>query len=259
LADTLTPTANTQPKLTTHVWILAIDSSTAGGSVALLQEGQVVATRTLDAQQRSAQTLAPAIAELLASQGLAARKLGLVAATVGPGSFTGLRIGVTLAKTLAYATGASLVGISTLEALAHGLPAQLDLPEGTGVEAILAAQRRELFVGQFEVVSRWPAASEPAAALPVLRRCAEDRLLPAAAWRAAVRPLSVVVGPQAAQDALAEGEALPELRRVVADVRADVVGRLAWQAYRAGRRDDPCTLVPVYLRPSYAEEKRSGG
>lgn len=241
------------------MWILAFDSSTAGGSVALLEGPRVVATRQLSADRRTAQTLAPAIAELLAAQGLNARQLGLVATAVGPGSFTGLRIAVTLAKTLAYATGADLVGVSTLEALAHSLPDQLDLAEGTAVEAILFAQRRELFVGAFEVVARSQTSGEQGLTLPKLRRCAEDRLLPIAAWRAAVRPHSVVIGPQAAQYAPAEGEGLPAVRPVVADVRAEVVGQLAWRAHQAGRRDDPIALVPVYLRPSYAEEKRSGG
>jgi tRNA threonylcarbamoyladenosine biosynthesis protein TsaB len=241
------------------VWILAIDSSTAGGSVALLEGPRIVAASTLDTQRRSAQTLAPAIAELLARQGLTARQLGLIATTIGPGSFTGLRIAVTLAKTLAYATGADLVGVSTLEALAHSLPAHLDLAEGTRIEAILSAQRRELFVGQFEVASRSQIACEQDLTLPALRRCAEDRLVSAAVWRAAVRPLSVVIGPQALQYAQGEGEALPMVHPVSADVRADVVGRLAWRAHLGGRRDDPRKLVPVYLRPSYAEEKRLGG
>lgn len=239
------------------MWIVAIDSSTTGGSVALLEGPQLVAACLLDAGRRSAQTLAPAIAELLARQGLTARQLGLVATTVGPGSFTGLRIAVTLAKTLAYATGAALIGVSTLEALAHGLPAPFDFPEGTRIEAILNAQRRELFVGRFELASPSQTSGAKDFALPVLRRCEEDRLLPAADWRASVRPHSVVIGPQASQYAL--DLALPQVNVVSADVRAEVVGHLAWREHLAGRRDDPARLVPVYLRPSYAEEKRSGG
>lgn len=240
------------------MWILAIDSSATGsGSVALLHGLRLCGFCQLDAQRRTAQSLAPAVAELFTSQGVIASQIGLVATTVGPGSFTGLRIGVTFAKTFAYATGAKLVGVSTLEALAHSLPAELSLPTGMLVEAVLNAHREELFVGRFELTAQVPSTQD--LKIPSLRRLAPDCLVPAEAWRAAVAPGTVVVGPEGWLPVGGELSQLPAVQWIPATVRADVVGVLAYRAYQAGRCDDPFRLQPVYLRPSYAEEKRSGG
>src|SRR6201999_4451574 len=94
--------------------------------------------------KRSAQTLLPAIGELLRTCGWRPAELELICTTTGPGSFTGLRIGVTTAKTLAYATGAKLIGVNTLAALAAAVQ-----PTTDRVWAILDAQRQELFAAVF--------------------------------------------------------------------------------------------------------------
>lgn len=129
---------------------LAFDTSGHYGSVALLDGPQLLAERILPTDRRSAQTLAPAIAELLASQQVTAKQIRLVATTIGPGSFTGLRVGITAAKTFAYAAGAEVIGIRTLEAIANGIqssqPGPNLVPE---IHAILDAQRKELFLARF--------------------------------------------------------------------------------------------------------------
>jgi tRNA threonylcarbamoyl adenosine modification protein YeaZ len=76
----------------------------------------VLSETALDAHRRSAQTLAPAIVEMLSSVKVDPSQVRLVATTFGPGSFTGLRVGVTSAKTFAYAVGAEVLGVSTLAA-----------------------------------------------------------------------------------------------------------------------------------------------
>src|SRR6185369_14233589 len=102
--------------------IIAIETSGRHGSVAALGGdadaappiGQIVLT----AEQRTAQALAPSLKQLLAAVGWSPKDVEMVAVAIGPGSFTGLRIGVTTAKAFAYAVGAEVIGVNTLCALA---------------------------------------------------------------------------------------------------------------------------------------------
>jgi tRNA threonylcarbamoyladenosine biosynthesis protein TsaB len=235
--------------------VLAFDTSGFSGSVALLDGLQVLGRALLDADRRSAQTLAPAIVRLLADCGRKPNEVKLVATTVGPGSFTGLRVGVTTAKTFAYAVGAEVMGVSTLEATAHGAPTDC-LKESRDVHVVVDAQRRELFLGRFR--------SEPgideneADGLPRLTRLEPDRIIPVEEWLGGLAAGTIVTGTGLAK--LAEWlpanvlAVPPEMR----EAQATVVGRLAWRDYQAGRRDDLWKLAPVYLRASYAEEKAVG-
>jgi len=234
------------------VLILAFDTSGLYGSAALLDGPRLLAERTLPTDRRSAQTLAPAIADLLAFQQLTAKQIRLVATTIGPGSFTGLRVGVTAAKTFAYAAGAEVLGISTLEAIAYGTqppqPGPNLVPE---IHALLDAQRKELFVGRFTTDST---AAGNESGLPPLTRLADDTIISIDDWLASLKPGTIVAGAglERLQDRLPPG--------VVVDPRsrqpsAAIIGQLACRDYQSGRRDDLWKLAPLYLRPSYAEEK----
>src|SRR5690606_6005893 len=107
--------------------ILAFETSGLLGSVALLEtaEGKVVSAveRETPADQRTARSLLPTTHRLLSDHGWRPADVELIAVTTGPGSFTGLRIGVVGAKTFAYAVGAKLVGVHTLAALAYPIAA----------------------------------------------------------------------------------------------------------------------------------------
>ena len=98
--------------------ILALETSDKTGSVAAMADGNLLAELMLDRTQRSAQSLAPAMQRLLIEVGWQPSNVQLVAVSIGPGSFTGLRVGVTAAKVFAYAAGAEVLGISTLDAIA---------------------------------------------------------------------------------------------------------------------------------------------
>jgi len=233
------------------VLILAFDTSGFAGSVALLDGPALIREMALAAERRSAQTLSPAIASLLQESGVEPAQIKLVATTIGPGSFTGLRVGVTTAKTFAYAVGAQVLGISTLEAIAHDVSPEMLNTAPPGIHAVLDAQRRELFVGGFRVSD----AAIPAADLPSLIRTQPDKIISADDWLANLPPRTVVTG-----TGLAKLEARLPPDVVAApyqsrEPRAAVIGRLAWRDYQSGRRDDLWKLTPVYLRPSYAEEK----
>jgi tRNA threonylcarbamoyladenosine biosynthesis protein TsaB len=223
------------------VLILALDTSALAGSVALLEGPILLAERLLDPARRSAQTLAPAIAELIRQQGVQPRQVGLVATTIGPGSFTGLRVGVTTAKTWAYATGGAVIGLSTLAVIAHQTPPELRLP-ATEIQAVLDAQRKELYLGRFRGAD--------------CERIAEDVIVPAERWLASLAAGTVVTGNGMVRWLDKLPPAVVVVPQPLWEPQAATVGRLAWYEYERGRRDDLWKLAPAYLRPSYAEEKK---
>ena len=225
--------------------ILAFDTSSLAGTVAVMEGQRVLAQKALDQAQRSAQTLAPAIDHALLLAGKQPSDVRLLATTVGPGSFTGLRVGVTMAKTLAYALGCDVIGLNTLDVLAAQVPAE-SLTAGSRVHAVLDAQRRELFVARCE------ASGEGGA----LRRLNEgETILPGETWLQTLRAGDVVIGSgiKRWQDKLPAGVTVADAE--FQEPQATTTGRLALGEYERGRRDDFWTLSPLYIRPSYAEEK----
>ncbi len=224
--------------------ILALETSELTGSVAAAADGKVLAELQLDPRERSAQSLAPAIQALLGQVGWQPGEIRLVAATVGPGSFTGLRVGVATAKVFAYAIGAEVLGISTLEAIAAAAPDEVE-----AVSVAVDAQRGNVVAQSFR---RDPQAGAPAGWL----KAAGDRaLLPLDLWLAGLPPGFAVSGPVLKKwtDPLPEGLAM--LDREFWCPTAANVARLAHRDYLAGRRDDLWNLLPLYSRPSAAEEK----
>jgi tRNA threonylcarbamoyladenosine biosynthesis protein TsaB len=233
------------------VLILAFDTSSLAGSVALLDGPRLLEERILDPARRSAQTLAPAIAELLKACALKPGQIRLVATTTGPGSFTGLRVGVTMAKTLAYAASAEVLGLSTLEAIAQQALTPSTATTGYEIQAVLDAQRRELFVGRF----RFDPETESSDGLRPLTRLEPDRIVPADRWLVSLTPGTVVSGRGLER---LPAPLPPDVIAMPAsqwEPQAATIGRLAWRDYQNGRRDDLWKLLPVYLRPSYADEK----
>ncbi|HWB11849.1 MAG TPA: tRNA (adenosine(37)-N6)-threonylcarbamoyltransferase complex dimerization subunit type 1 TsaB [Pirellulales bacterium] len=222
--------------------ILAIETSSAAGSVAAFSDGKPLAELRLNPAQRGAQSLAPALDELLRQAAWKPRDVQLVAVSVGPGSFTALRVGVTTAKTFAYAVSAEVLALDTLEVIAT----QVDAPAGEKISTAIDAQRGDVYAASFR-----------RQAPGVLERLQPTAILPADKWIEGLYPETVVSG--------------PALERLGARVRATVrvasremwvpsagaVARLAVVKYAAGQRDDVWRLVPHYLRPSAAEERRS--
>ncbi len=225
--------------------ILAVETSGRHGSLAVLSGeadgAKLLRETSLGGEQRTAQALAPALRNLLAETNWPPASIGMVAVAVGPGSFTGLRIGVTTAKAFAYAVGAEIVGVNTLEVLAWQAP-----QSAAPLWAIIDAQRQELFAVKFEM--------NDAGGIAMSK---ETRIIPQDEWLAGLRAGDRVTGP-------ALERLLPRLPAgiiAVADEqwqpKAAATGKLAWQMYQAGQRDDVWKLAPAYYRPSAAEEKRA--
>ncbi|MGB8852960.1 MAG: tRNA (adenosine(37)-N6)-threonylcarbamoyltransferase complex dimerization subunit type 1 TsaB [Pirellulales bacterium] len=227
---------------------LAIDTSLAAGSVAALHDGRV-AERRLDVPGDHARLLADAVAEVAGELGWQPHDADLIAVIRGPGSFTGLRVGVSTAKALAWATGARLVGVCSFEVIAARtarLTGRHDQPIAIGFEA----GRGDVYV----------ATAVPSKGSPTGWEVGAAALHPLAAWIASLSGGTVVSGPAL------------ELAAPALSTRADLVvappeswqpsaveaGRLALLRTAAGAVDDAFTLVPEYLRPSYADERRAG-
>ena len=186
------------------------------------------------------QSLAPAVQSVLQQGGWQPKDVQLVGVTVGPGSFTGLRVGVATAKVFAYAVGANVLGVDTLEAIAAAAP-----PEIAALWTVMDAQRGDVVVRSFvrDCADGW------------LKPAGQQELLPIDAWIGRLVPGDRVAGPILGKiaDRLPEG-VLP-LNPPAWAPRAGQVARLAARDYAKGRRDDLWNLVPAYVRRSAAEEK----
>jgi tRNA threonylcarbamoyladenosine biosynthesis protein TsaB len=220
--------------------LLILETSGRSGQVALAEGESLCAVCHLDEARRQARDLAPAVAELLAGQGWRPRDLHGVVVSRGPGSYTGLRVGIMSAKTLAYATGCALLAVDTFFALA------LQAPAAALRLAVLAdAQQDQVYVQQF-------ARPQPAA---VWEPVTPLRIQKVADWLAGLECDVWVTGPglRGTQDRLPEGT--PTVEPAQWDPQAESLLRLGLERYRAGLRDDVWALEPLYLRPSSAEEK----
>jgi tRNA threonylcarbamoyladenosine biosynthesis protein TsaB len=223
---------------------LALETSGRVASVALLEEADGVAAFISEAHTgadgRTARSLTPLINEILQKAAWPPDSIKLVAVAVGPGSFTGLRIGVTMAKTFAYAVGAQLIGVNTLEVIAEQA-AHFQRP----LWAVIDAQRQELFAGKF--VAGGDARLGQANS--------ETRIISQAAWLAALEPGDHVTGPGLRRLVASLPAGVKVVEQALWQPTAATLGRIALRDYQFGRRDDLWKLVPKYYRPSAAEEK----
>lgn len=223
--------------------ILAIETSGRTGSVALL-ENQSGATRLLDQRstadgERTAQSLVPTINDALKQVGWRPADVELVCVTTGPGSFTGLRIGVVTAKTFAYAIGAKLVGVHTLAAMAAGIESS-----ATRLWTVLDAQRQELFAARFDP-------NNSVIEQPNL----ETKIVAIESWLSDLQPGDAVAGPPLAKlrDRLPAGVDIIDQSKW--RPQAAAVGQLGLQLFERDGGIDPLALAPHYYRKSAAEEK----
>jgi|SRR5450432_1618563 len=214
--------------------LLAVDSSGREGSLALARAAdsalEIVEIVNLDGGNFSAQ-LVPQIAALLAHHGVARHDLGGFAVAVGPGSFTGLRVGIAAIKGLAEALEKPIAAVSRLEAIARASEKQ------GNVIAALDAGRRQAFVGDYE----FSGASVFRAKEHLL---SWEELAVAAAGRPVLTPDKNVA------------EVLRQFGANVVEIqnpRADVIARLGWKKLLAGDVADVAALEANYIRCTDAE------
>jgi tRNA threonylcarbamoyladenosine biosynthesis protein TsaB len=226
--------------------VLALETATRDGSVALARDGSMLASARGDGSRPHATRLPGDALALLAPAGLTLRDVGIFAVCLGPGAFTGLRVGIAAAQGLAFATGRPIVGISALDAL--GVNA-LEGREASAVAGVwMDAARGEVFAARYvlapdEVVgvkSIGEAISAPPAEV-------------AAEWTQAGATVSQWIGEGVLRyrEQIGPGEVVEET-----PLLAPLVARLGTLAALAGQAGAPHALRPIYVRPSDAELAR---
>jgi tRNA threonylcarbamoyladenosine biosynthesis protein TsaB len=223
--------------------VLALDTTTRGGSCALMSDDRLVRERGGDPSREQGERLPGDLATLLEQGGMTLHDVRLLAVATGPGSFTGLRVGIATMQGLAMATGVPLIGVSALDALAH-LGEQGGGGHGRPIATWMDAWRGEVFAGLYaggrEI--RPPVVAKPEA------------------WLAALGDATILFvgdGAQLYQDAIRRARgARAAFAEPVAPLLAGAVAALAVAAYRQGHRPPPHAVRPVYVRRPDAELAR---
>ncbi|MBS4064863.1 MAG: tRNA (adenosine(37)-N6)-threonylcarbamoyltransferase complex dimerization subunit type 1 TsaB [Chitinophagaceae bacterium] len=130
-------------------YLLCIDASVQTASVALIRESTLLAVKTCEQQREHAAFIQPAIRELLQEQHILPSQLIAVAVTAGPGSYTGLRIGMASAKGLCYALNIPLITMNTLELMAAAALQQLNRSDSFLLCPLIDARRMEVFTAVY--------------------------------------------------------------------------------------------------------------
>lgn len=219
---------------------LGIETSSRIGSVALHRDGTLLAETVLSQQgRRHAQSLVAEIDALFRETQSQPADCDLVAVSIGPGSFTGLRVGVVCAKTFAYAVGCQVIAVDTLLAIAENAPDAV-----SDVWVVSDAQRGEIFAARYQRSSGgfW------VQTVPIT-------IYGGKRWCVQREPTDHVTGPGVepyGMELLSRCHLLPAECRSAA---AGIVARVGVRLFAAGRKDDLWSLEPFYMRPSAAEEK----
>jgi tRNA threonylcarbamoyladenosine biosynthesis protein TsaB len=222
-----------------HRWLL-LETSGRIGLAGIASGSDLLAQKELDGARRHAQDLAPAIADFLAAAGWKAAEITAIGVSLGPGSYTGLRVGVMAAKAFAYALGCTLIGVPTFEVIAH--PTNVPTP---WLEVIGDALKEKLYVQRFArtgASSAW----RPLNDLAITGR---------ADWVAGLTPDVSVTGPGLT---VAEPFLPPPIVRAHPEERTPHLSALlakAIEALAGSKAGSVFALEPIYLRQSSAEEQ----
>ena len=212
--------------------ILSLETSTPICSVALHHNGVLLEEKSLDVPGAHSEKLMGMIEELLDESGFSIEQMDAVAVSEGPGSYTGLRIGVSVAKGLAYARDIPLISVSTLKALAYGAKSQLD--DSGLIVAMLDARRMEVYreIFDFHLTSIKKLDSE------IIDELSFTDLLDK-------------------NQVYFVGDAVEKVSKVIVHsnavfldlkISADYVGVLAYEKFESGEFADLAYFVPNYLK-----------
>jgi tRNA threonylcarbamoyladenosine biosynthesis protein TsaB len=218
--------------------VLAVETSTLAGGVALLAADRLIGEYLLDVRVTHSERLMAAIDRVLADARWTVEDLEGLAVSVGPGSFTGLRIGLGTVKGLAFARSIAITAVPTLDAMAAALPFAA-LP----VCPVIAARTNEVYTSRY----RWDGAT--------MRREWEYLVTSPADLAARLDEPVILVGDAACSIVSPYARVAPVARRLPSPA---TVGQLGLAQLARGETVSAADLVPLYLRPSQAELKRRG-
>ena len=220
--------------------LLTVQTASPAGSVALSEGDTLRGEISLNVQKTHADWLLNAIDVLLKAAEWDISDLDGFGVVIGPGSFTGLRVGLATVKGLAVANGCSIVGVSSLAALAYQSPFSR-----WPICAMLDARKKEVYAGLF----RWESGQ--------LQTLAEERVIPPEELLKEFDGDAVFVGDGArAYRTLIVRQLAARAHFAPAGtdhLRAGSAAMLAFQHWEAGHRVKPTELIPCYIRPSEAE------
>lgn len=222
--------------------ILAIDSSSSVASAAIVSDDKLICETTLNNKLTHSQTLMPIIDDVFKMSEMTPDDIDVFAVCSGPGSFTGLRIGITTAKGLAHAAGKPVAGVNTLEAMAYNLPYCPHL-----IVPIMDARREQVYTAFYKITDG------------VVREVSAPRAISLADCLDEILKIG--------EKAVFLGDGVP----VFKDVIAEKLGELALfapqnlnaqhaaavaEAAKNKELMNYAALVPTYLRKSQAERER---
>jgi tRNA threonylcarbamoyladenosine biosynthesis protein TsaB len=220
--------------------ILVMDTSGDVCTLGVVAGARLVAQNVFRHKMDLLRRLAPNIKTLMDDTGVAVGQLDAIAVSLGPGSFTGLRIGVATAKALAYAADKKIVGIPTLDALAHGVDAE---PEDV-IAPLITARPGEVYNALYRRTASNLAKLTPDSSLPI------EEFLEQAAGLNALRIVFCGSGAAANKEIIEKRlGATAVFAPASADhPRPDILGKLAIDCLTSGDSDDVLSIVPLYVR-----------
>ncbi|MBE6608085.1 MAG: tRNA (adenosine(37)-N6)-threonylcarbamoyltransferase complex dimerization subunit type 1 TsaB [Ruminococcaceae bacterium] len=223
--------------------ILAVDTSALTLSVALTEDKKPIAQTTLNTGHTHSETLLPALEKLMDFASWKVSDIDLFAVSDGPGSFTGVRIGVSFVKGLAFG-GKTCVGVSTLEALAYNLLGFKGI-----ISPVMDARRGQFYNALFESDGK------------TLTRLSEDRAISAEELekdleKHADKTIYLCGDGYEIARKMLKNENIEETPEALLKQNAYSVAMVALKEYDAGRTLDDSSLSPTYLRVPQAERER---
>jgi len=221
--------------------VLALETSTSQGSAALLDETEVLAEVTMSPGLTHSRTLLPGVEQILADNKMTVTDLDLIAVTIGPGSFTGLRIGLSAAKGLAWSAGKPLVGAPSLDVMVRNLS-----PSSLQVCPLIDARKNEVYTALYKFTSTG-----------AVERRSEYKVLSPEKLTELITVGTIFFGDGARTWGSFLTESLGALYQRAPEVqdfpRASHLGRLGLALFRQGAESNPASILPLYIRPSEAE------
>lgn len=234
--------------------ILAVDSATQVAGVALVARDKVIREEFVNFRKKHSEILLPLIDRVMKESESDWGQLTALAVTVGPGSFTGLRIGMATVKGLSMASRLPIAAIPTTDVLAHNLAGSHAL-----VATVLDARRQEVYFSCYDVEGAFPRSISPIMACSPQQAAFEITASLARTGRE--RVIIVGDGAHTYRDYFADyfGERLILVGPHLMFPRAAALGSLAWQAVDARTLESGLTVRPLYIRLSEAEYRLEKG
>jgi tRNA threonylcarbamoyladenosine biosynthesis protein TsaB len=229
--------------------VLALDTTTASGSVAIVDDGRVLVEQTGDAARSHAERLPGDLLQALDRAALAIGDIDLFAVAAGPGTFTGLRIGIATIQGLAFVTRKRVVPVSALRALA--VAACREEPAGRVIGAWMDAHRRDVFSALFKRTDRSP--FDPQGLVELEGAAVGEPSATLERWKGAGVTPDVIAG----DGAIVFAELIPAQISTLDQLPlAGVIGQIATVSALGGDTVDPAGVQPLYVRRPDAEIAR---